>query len=197
MFVVVTISVLPGAKAEMAILSMDPTSGSVGTSIQLRANTTTTTGRYEVRFDEVLLEEAGGNASLGIIDTSFSVPETVAGNHTVMVTDVETGENATGTFLVLTSYTLTIHAPETPEQIQEGDSIPISVNITGGGPDGWYVANVTVQAPTNVSYSQMVNVTTSNIGSGNETVNYPDEFPTDANSQYVGDYKVLLNNNST
>ena len=193
MFVTAAISVLPGAKARMTILSMDPASGSVGTYVQLRANTTTTSGKYEVRFDEILLEEAGGNASLGIINASFIVPQAVAGNHTVTVTDVETGENATSTFTVLTSYTLTVHKPETPGQIQEGDSIPVSVNITGGESDRSYVANITVQTPANVSYAKMANVSTTSIGSGNETVDYPDEFSIDANSQYVGDYKVLLN----
>jgi hypothetical protein len=187
--VLVTLLLMPSVVAKMSVLGVKPSSGSVGTLVTITANVTTANGTYEVYFDQSLT--ASGTASGNNVNATFTVPETTAGNHTVSVTDVTTGDNATGTFNVTTSYSLSIPAMAKP--LQEGDSVPISANITGGESGKSYAMNVTVEAPTNVSYVKMLDVVASAFGNGTTTASYPGDFSTGANTSFVGGYTIFLN----
>jgi len=187
----VTLSFLPEIKAETRIVFINPYEGNVGSTVQLNANVTTENGEYVIRFDGETI--ASGNATGIDVDATFTVPFASAGSHEVMIIDVNAGENGTTAFTVLTSYSMEIDVPEPPKQLQEGDAVPISVNITGGKSSKTFVANITVQAPTNVSYINMLNVTTSNVGNGSATIIYPEHFPIGANTKYTGEYKTFLN----
>ena len=190
-FTVMT-SFFPKAKAETEIISIAPSSGNVGTSVQLIANISTENGEYTVKFDE--LDVASGNAVEYEVNATFNVPDSLSGNHTILVTDVTAGENGTRTFEVLTSYSLEVLPKvEPPAQLQEGDGIQILLNITGGEENKQYIANVTVQAPNNVSYTRLLDVPTSAMGSGNETITYPNDFSADANTSLTGEYKIFFN----
>ena len=185
----ITLSLLPKAVAETSILGMNPNTGNVGTLVAITANVTTANGNYEVYFDQDLT--ASGTSSANSVNATFIVPQTTAGNHNVTVMDVATHDNATATFTVTTSYSLVIPAMAKP--LQENDSIPISVNITGGESGKTYVANITVQAPTNTSYVNVLDVGTSTLGNGTATANYPSDFSAGANTSFVGNYTVLFN----
>ncbi|MEM2995013.1 MAG: carboxypeptidase-like regulatory domain-containing protein [Candidatus Bathyarchaeia archaeon] len=182
---------LPKATAEVTIISINPTSGCVGANVTLIANITTVNGQYRIFFDERELQ--GGNATGNSVNASIVVPPARAGNHTIKIMDEETKENTTATFEVLTTYLLEISPPvEPPRQRQEGDSVEIHVNITGGEQDKqFYIANITVQTP-NATYTNMFNITLSEDGSGGEIIKYPENF-TGANTHYVGEYKVFFN----
>jgi hypothetical protein len=184
----ITLSFLPKTVAAMAILGVSPTAGNVGTSVVVTANVTTANGNYTVYFDQNLV--ASGTASANSVNATFIVPQSVAGNHTVTVFDVATGNNATATFTVTTSYSLVI--PVMTKPLQEGDSVPISVNITGEVSGETDVANITVQDPTNASYVTMLSVGTNALGSGIATANYPSDF-SGASTSFVGNYTVSLN----
>jgi hypothetical protein len=188
---VIGLSVLPHAKAGMTITSISSVSGNVGTEVVLSSNLTTSGGRYEVRFDSVVL--ASGNATGNSVNASFIVPETTAGDHNVTVVDITTGDNVSEVFTVSTAYNMSVEVPQAPEQLQEGGFVPIYLNMTGGEPNQIYVANITVLTPANVSYVKMVNISTSTVGSGNATTNYPADFATDANTKFVGDYSMFFN----
>jgi hypothetical protein len=183
-------SFLPRARAGMTMFSISPANGNVGTQVQLTANLTTANGGYNVTFDGVV--QAVGKASGNDVNASFTVPEAVAGNYTVAVVDVETNENVTGVFTVSTAYTLDVNVPQAPRQLQEGDSVPILVNVTGGDSNSAVVANITVQTPANTTYTEQLGISTSALGSGNATLVYPGNF-SGANTNYVGDYGVSLN----
>jgi hypothetical protein len=184
----VALSLSPRAAAAMTV-SVDPSTGNVGTLVAVTGNVTTAAGAYEVRFDEQLM--ANGSAPMNIVSASFTVPQAVAGTHVIRLTDVSTGDNVTGTFNVTTSYSVNIQPMAKP--LQEGDSVPITVNITGGEASTTYVANVTVQVPSNELYAEMLNVTTSTFGNGTATANYPSDFSTGANTRFVGNYGIFLN----
>jgi hypothetical protein len=190
-YTLTTLSLLPFVRATMAISSITPSSGNVGTQVQMAANLTTTGGRYEVRFDSDVV--ATGNATENSVSTSFTVPETIAGNHTVKIVDLATGENATSDFNVTTAYSMDVRLPESPLQLQENDSISISLNITGGDASKIYAANITVQTPTGTSFAKTLDVVTSTLGSEIAFTRYPDDFPTGANTNFVGDYTVTFN----
>jgi len=183
-------SFLPSARAGMTIFSISPANGNVGTQVQLTANLTTANGVYNITFNGVV--QAVGKASGNDVNASFTVPEAVAGNYTVAVVDVETNENVTGVFTVSTAYTLDVNVPQAPRQLQEGDSVPILVNVTGGDSNTAVVANITVQTPANTTYTEQLGISTSALGSGNATLVYPGNF-SGANTNYVGDYGVSLN----
>ena len=187
----ITLSFLPETKAETKILSINPHEGKVGETIQLKANITTEKGEYMIRFDGETI--TSGNATGIDVAATFTVPSASAGNHEVMIIDVNAGENDTAAFTVLTSYSMEIDVPEPPKQLQEGDPVPISVNVTGGESSKTFVANITVQAPTNVSYTNMLDVTPSDVGNGSATIIYPEHFPIGANTNFTGKYKVFLN----
>jgi len=184
----IILSLLPKAVAGMS-MGMNPNTGNVGTLVAITANATTANGKYEVYFGQDLT--ASGTSSANSVNATFIVPQTTAGNHTVTVMDVATRDNATATFTVTTLYSLVIPAMAKP--LQENDSIPISVNITGGESGKTYVANITVQAPTNTSYVKMLDVGTSTLGNGTATAYYPSDFSAGANTSFVGDYTALLN----
>jgi hypothetical protein len=188
---VMSLSLLPRVQAGIAITSIVPTSGTVGTSVQLVSNLTTANGTYQIRFDDALMYS--GNATANVVSATFTIPEAAAGNHTVWVVDVATGENASALFSVSTSYNMTIGVPQAPKQLQEGDSVPISLNITGGESNAIYVANITVQDPNSVSYLEMVNFTVSTVGSAIANVSYPGDFSSGANTSLVGNYNVFFN----
>ncbi len=187
---VIPLSFLPSAAATMTMFTVTPSQGNVGMNVTVSSNLTTTDGRYEIRFDDSIV--AIGNASGIDVTTTFMVPETFGGEHTVWVVDVATGDNASSVFSVTTAYSLTIMVPESPQQLQEGDSATISANITGGDTSETYVANVTVVAPNNQSSAAMVNIVTSSLGTGSVTIVYPDNF-SDDEIYLIGEYGVSFN----
>ena len=186
-------------RAETEIISITPSQGNVGTTVQLKANITTPDGPFQIRFDGELIpcENATGNATGNSVDVSFKIPSAPAGNHNITIFDVENNtESVPKTFTILTSYSLKAYTPEPPMQLQEGDSVNISLNITGGERSKTYFVNVTVQTPTNVSYSVVWNASTNDKGEGLANVTYPDDFKPvnpEANTNFTGEYKVFSN----
>jgi hypothetical protein len=191
MLIIATFHFMSTVKAEVKIISINPTSGHVGTNITFTANITTPNGGCRILFDEI--ELWSGNATENKVNVNITIPPSTVGNHTLMIIDVDSGENDTATFEVLTSYSLEITPLELPtQQRQEGDFAEIHVNITGGKSNEQYVANITVQAPNNASSTKLLDIFTSEFGSGNATIKYPENFA-NANTIYVGEYQVFFN----
>jgi hypothetical protein len=174
------------------MFSISPSAGNVGTNVTVTANLTTPNGGYNVTFDGVI--QAVGNATENNVTASFSVPEATFGSHPVAVVDVNTGENVTGVFTVSTAYSMNVTVPQTPKQLQEGDSVPISIGVTGGNPNST-VATISVQTPAqalvNTSYTEPLNISTSDVGSGKITLTYPGNF-SGLDTAYVGNYTVSI-----
>ena len=187
---IITLSFLPKAKAETKIISLTPSSGSVGTTVQVTANISTANKEYVIQFDS--MNATSGNAVGNFVNASFIVPHATEGAHNVTIIDVTTGEKHTEVFTVLTSYLLETDVPKPPFQRQEGDEVQIFVNITGGKPIKPYIANITVQTPNNTSYTNLPDITTSEVGSGSITVVYPTNF-TSASTNITGEYRISFN----
>lgn len=191
MSITIPFSFLPYVKATTIIISMGPLAGQVGTPIYLEANISTSNGQYAIYFDDVSL--LNGTAVREDLNATFAIPDAVLGNHTVKLSDVKTGESATQTFTVITAFFLNASIPTSPQQWQEGDSVPINVTVTGANSSILSVANITIMAPNNVSYSTFLNATASSSGNYSETVNYPEAFPISANTKFAGEYKAFFN----
>jgi hypothetical protein len=186
-----SISFLHQVRAETKIISITPSSGYVGTNVQLSANITTVNGPYIVQFDGETV--TSGNATENKVDVSFPVPPASEGDHNVTVVDVEKVENDTTTFTVLTSYSFKSVVPESPVQLQQGANVTISINMTGGKSNYTY-PNVTVQTPSgDLTYEALrKNITTNVTGDFYDNLTYPDDFSSGANTNFTGEYTVIF-----
>jgi hypothetical protein len=186
--IVLGFSLLPNARAAMTI-SLIPDSGNVGSTVALVANLTTNNGAYNVTFEGAFLN-CSGNAIGNQVNATFTVPETTSGNHTVTIIDLNSSDTAVGFFIVSTAYSLNVTVPQAPQRLQENDSVPIVMGVTGGNTSISYNANITVSTPANVACNGTLNIPISALGSGEATLFYPDNFTSGANTTYVGNYAV-------
>jgi len=186
-----TLSFLHGVKAETRIISMTPSSGNVGTTLQLTANISTQDGEYKILFDEN--EILSGNATGNSVNASFVVPHVAEGLHNVTIIDVTAVENHTSTFTVLTFYSVTPEVPSSPSQLQQGANLKISVNVTGGKSNYTYPL-LKIQTPSgNLTYEASSNITTDVSGDYYNNFTYPRDFSIGANANFTGEYKILFN----
>ncbi|MEM3695275.1 MAG: hypothetical protein QXJ11_04885 [Candidatus Bathyarchaeia archaeon] len=190
-----TFSLLPSAKAETKIVSINPTSGYVGTNVTLTANVSTT-GTYRILFDEN--EILSGEATENNVTVSFIIPHAPQGAHNITLIDAM-GENDTGSFTILTFQSFKPQVPEPPAQLQEGASLIITVNITGGLANYTY-PKIKVQTPRedlNYTLRNDINITTDVSGTCFFNVAYPDDFVEGANTNFTGYYKIFFNETFT
>jgi hypothetical protein len=189
----------PSARAvNVAITSLTPLSGKVGTTVSLIGTINTTNGLYRIWFAEQMIKEA--NASGNSVDATFLVPAFPEENYTITLQDAETNKNATTRFQVVSAfYISTIMMPSPPKQLQENSTVNIQVNATGGKANTVYSANITVNAPTpsNETYWDAVTLTnTTTTGNGVATVVYPSNFHGKSrapNTNYTGTYDIAFN----
>jgi hypothetical protein len=185
--------------AYVEITSVSPKThrGNVGEMVHIIGTINTTDGLCRVWFDTSIVNEtrAVGNG----VDATFLVPLLPRGNYTITLHDDETKNNATTWFYVETAYYIAPELPEGRKQLQQGDSVNLHLNVTGGKRNTVYYANVTVAAPNslNISYSAMVELAnTTSIGYGNATVRYPDGLlfhSSGSHTNYTGLYYVYFN----
>jgi len=194
-------SLLPGVNAtDVAITSITPSLklGNVGDAVRIIGTINTTDGVYRIWFANINVSEtiAVGNA----VNTTFNVPVLPKGNYTITLQDVEKNRNATTWFLIEPAYYIkAITKIEPPKQLQENSSITIQVNVTGGESNTIYHANVSVRPPTprNETYWRVTQLNTTNDGSGNAVLVYPNSFSGTPNTNFVGVYTVAFNKTAT
>jgi hypothetical protein len=187
--VFMAVSFLPRTHAATTIFVVDPNSGPVGTVTRITANMSTVNGPYEIKYDGRLV--FSGNASGNAVLQGITIPDASAGTHNITLIDINATETADSNFTIVTAYYVDI--PVTTETIQENDTVPVRVNITGGNSSTTQTANIGVQAPNQLSYTKTTNLTLSTYGNGTTTVNYPTDFSTGANTSFVGNYVAFFN----
>jgi hypothetical protein len=186
-----TLSQLPKASAAASITSMTPASGNVGTLVNLKGNISSTDGTYEIRFDGNVIKS---ESAKGIdVNASFVIPEATSGNHTIMLLDTATINNATQIFTVSTAYIISVDELAFPKQRQEGDSATLNVTMTGANASTTYGADIRVATPSNTSSLKTIELATSAAGTAMATLVYPNDFPTGANTSLVGTYTASFN----
>ena len=195
-------TLLPNVRAiNVEITSIEPTSGKVGDTVQIVGTINKTGGLYRIWFDRQKVKET--NATGNTVNANFSVPAIPKGNYTITLQDVENNINATAAteFQVETAYYIkTIMMPNPPEQLQENSTVRIQVDVTGGGSNTIYSANITVKVPTpaNETYWTVATLTnTTNTGNGTATVVYPNGFYGKPHTNYTGTYAIAFNETAT
>lgn len=189
-------SVLQQTTALPTIATINPDSGPVGTSVRVTGTIDTTNGSYQILWDEEIVKEGTCVNTMEVNDT-FTVPLSATGNHNVTLYDANaTAQSSPALFTVTTSY----YVLADPIRIQEGINTSISVSVNGAEANATYTVtiNVTNPQPTLQSYTRTLTVSTSVTGSGSNSTLYPGDFPSGANTNYVGTYTVtVLANNKT
>jgi hypothetical protein len=186
--ITITISILPHASAQMVMYQVNPSSGPVGTVALVSANVTTTNGTYSIYFDDRYL--TNGTAIINSADSNITIPDASSGVHIIKIVDQKTGENATNTFTVTTAYSIDIPTNKT---FQEGNSVPVRVNVTGGDASINQTGTITITPPTQEQYTQTVTLPVSDLGNATTTLTYPNDFSAAANTSYYGTYTASFN----
>jgi hypothetical protein len=195
-----TVAIVPRTVAAPALtISIAPTTGVVGTVVDVDGTIDTPNGNYTVRWDGTL-NITTGQATEYNVTTSFIVPQTVgapSGRDVLveLIDDQKTGDNvANTTFRLYTKFYVEAAVPSLPSQLQEGNTTRILVNVTGGATNTVYSPNVTVTTPSGAVYSDTLLLTdTTNTGYGEGNTTYPEAFSTDANTDFVGRYTITVN----
>lgn len=179
------------------IYQVTPTdlSGPVGEYVNVQGTIDTRDGAYEVWFGNNLV--VSNTADGFYINANFSVPESLAGDYTIVLRDVEENVNATKDFSVTTEYSAEAVVPSLPVILQQGSSVTLNVEVTGGEANTVYYANITVMlpAPLNTNYSRQISLTTNGKGTAQAQLTYPDASfqPAGSITDYTGSYKVFFN----
>ncbi|NWG10604.1 hypothetical protein HXY33_02470 [Candidatus Bathyarchaeota archaeon] len=196
-FIVATF--FPRAKAvDIKITYVIPTDhqGTVGEDVHVIGTINTTDGLYQIWFDQNKVVEA--NATANSVNATFTVPELPQGNYTITLHDFSLNANTTTWFYIDTAYHIEAKPTvplESTEQLQEGSTVEVWVNVTGGQLNKAYVANITVKTPSNTTYWTLATLTNiTDTGEGhNITIVYPTHFSGATYTNYVGTYAVAFN----
>lgn len=192
-------TLFPQARAvEVKITSISPATrrGKVGDAISIAGTINKTDGLYRIWFDRYKIKET--NATGNAVNATFQVPQIPYGNYTITLQDVENNVNDTSIKFYVESafYVKAILMPDPPNQLQENSTVKIQLNVTGGAPNTFYSANVTVKVPTPAieTYWTLATLTnTTNTGGGVATVVYPDDFQGTPHTNYTGSYTIAFN----
>jgi hypothetical protein len=189
---------LPNVKAVgVQIISVTPIShiGKVGETVSVTGTINTTNGLYQIWFGQNKVKEA--NATVNIVNATFPVPQLPGGNYTLTLHDFSFAVNTTTWFYIDTAYYIEAKTPSPPKQLQQGSTVEIWVNVTGGRPNTVYTANVTVKvpAPAGTTYWTLTTLTnTTNTGEGHNTaIVYPSNFSGTPHANYTGTYTAAFN----
>lgn len=188
---ILTFQFYPVTRGAIVNFSMIPESGSVGNEVNLYAELTSERGEYLVLFDESIVAQGTASDYQGQVD--FIVPQAVQGNHSIIFIDEESGENISSVFTVTPSHSLEVPTLALPKQLQEGDSLVFNVTLHGGFPSTQYSANITVKSPDNASHGYLFSFTTSELGSANSSIVFPQHFSIGTNTNLTGEYLVSFN----
>jgi hypothetical protein len=196
-FLFMLLSLVVGQQTGVYIYQVTPSelTGTVGQYVNVQGTIDISNGAYQVWFGNNL---AVNNTAEGFyVNANFTIPEILSGNYTITLRDVKENVNATQEFTVLTAYSIKALVPSPPELLQEGSSVTLNVTITAGQASTAYNANITVvlPAPLNTGYSKSITLTTSQKGTAQAQLTYPDTSfqPAGSLTNYTGSYQIYFN----
>ena len=180
----------------VSILQITPTTatGPVGTSVNLQGTIYVSNGSYQVVLGNTVVDR--GKADGYYVNSNFTVPELPSGAYALTLSDLNVNPpvNSTQQFTVTTGYSITA----VPSSVQEGNSLALTVSVTGAQAAASYSANVAVVFPTplGTTYSKTATLGIPNEkGTVSTLVTFPDSSfqPTGALTDYAGTYNVYFN----
>jgi hypothetical protein len=137
---------------------------------------------------------SSGKADGYYVDVNFTVPELPVGPYALTLTDLGINVNSNKQFTVTTGYAIAA----APSSVQEGNSLALTVSISGAQSGISYSANVAVVLPNplGTTYSKIVSLgTVSQKGTASAQVTFPDSNfnPVGSVANYAGTYTAYFN----
>ncbi len=164
--------------------------GPVGTTVNILGSIYTPNNTYQVILGKTVVTT--GKSEGYYVNANFTVPEFTKGAYALVLRDATININYSSQFTITTGYTINA----VPSSLQEGNSLKLSVSVTGAQQGISYNANITVQLPNSVTYSKMVALGLANTkGTANVQVNFPDSSfqPNGSLTDYAGTYNIYFN----
>ena len=178
----------------VSILQITPSSatGPVGSSVNVIGTIYVSNGSYQILMGKTVV--SSGKAEGYYVDANFTVPELPVGPYALTLTDLGINVNSIKQFAVTTGYAITA----VPSSVQEGNSLALTVSISGAQSGISYSANVAVVLPNplGTTYSKIVSLgTASQKGTTSAQVTFPDSTfnPVGSVSNYAGTYTAYFN----
>ncbi|MDX1814051.1 MAG: hypothetical protein R3319_04605, partial [Candidatus Bathyarchaeia archaeon] len=195
-FLFMPLSIVLGQLGVNVILVSPQEEGVVGQEVNIQGTIDTTNGPYEIWFDKNLM--VSKNSEGYYVNANFTVPQVPGGEYSIILRDVTENVNATYPFAVSIAHYVEAIEPSPPTQLQEGNSVVLSVTLTGVQSSGTYYANVTVELPepVNTTLSNTIQLAVSSLTAiACGQVTYPDATfgPEGSHTNYTGTYNVYLN----
>jgi hypothetical protein len=173
---------------DVDILELTSANGAKDDTITLKGTLATSDGTYQLFLGGVLV--ASGKADGHNIYTNFTIPELPAALYELTLRDVRINKNCTGPFNVITGYT----ASASPSAIQEGESLTITVNLTGGVLGTIYGADISVVTPAGAAYNAKINSELPTQRNRPQLHRFPKQAFTPAgDTQLAGSYTIKIN----
>jgi hypothetical protein len=182
----------------VTIIQMTPSegTGSVGSKVNIIGTIYTSNGSYQVVFGKVVVDS--GKAEGYYVNSNFTVPELPSGGYSIILQDVDINVNSSQSFTVSTGYSIT----PVPASLQEGNSLSLTVSVTGGIAGVSYEANVSVVLPSTLgtTYTKTISLGTPNDkGTASKQITFPDSsfLPSGSLTDYAGTYTAYFNQSSS
>ncbi|HZW82155.1 MAG TPA: carboxypeptidase-like regulatory domain-containing protein [Candidatus Deferrimicrobium sp.] len=178
----------------VTILQLTPKTGTgiVGSQVNLQGTIYQSNGTYQVIFGKVVVDS--GVAQGYYVNSNFTVPELPSGTYSLILRDESVNVNTSQSFSISTAYLIT----PSSASLQEGDSVSLTVSVTGGQTGTSYSAAVSVVLPSPLgsNYVRTVSLGIPNDkGTASAAVTFPDSSfsPSGSLTDYAGTYTAYFN----
>jgi len=178
----------------VSILQITPSSatGPVGSSVNVIGTIYVSNGSYQIVMGKTVV--SSGKADGYYVDANFTVPELPVGPYALTLTDLGINVNSNKQFTITTGYSITAST----SSVQEGNSLALTISISGAQSGISYSANVAVVLPNQLgtTYSKIVSLgTVSQKGTASAQVTFPDSSfsPAGSVTDYSGTYTAYFN----
>jgi hypothetical protein len=178
----------------VSILQITPSSatGPVGSSVNVIGTIYVSNGSYQIVMGKTVVSY--GKADGYYVDANFTVPELPVGPYALTLTDLGINVNSNKQFTITTGYSITAST----SSVQEGNSLALTISISGAKSGISYSANVAVVLPNQLgtTYSKIVLLgTVSQKGTASAQVTFPNSSfsPAGSVTDYSGTYTAYFN----
>ena len=178
----------------VSILEVTPSTatGPTGTNVNIQGTIYISSGSYQIVLGKAVV--TSGTSDGYYVNANFTVPELPSGTYALILRDVGININSTQQFTVTTDYLIN----PIPSSLQEGNSLTLTVRVTGGLSGTSYSANVAIVLPSPLAttYSKTVTLgATNEKGTVSTQVTFPDSSfePSGSLTNYVGTYLTYFN----
>jgi hypothetical protein len=168
------IRVTPASEANAVTSVPSVDNGTAGELYNVQGTIYTGYGTYNIIMGNTIV--ASGTANDYYVNVNFTVPQLPGGDYAFVIEDIKQQNlNSTGNtpveFLILPNYIIS----SVNSYNQEGSTVALNAEITGGSAKVTYAANITVvlPSPLNGNYSDVVTMTANSLGTASAQLDFP------------------------